>query len=138
MRALLERHFDLMRAQSPPESCHVLPSDALMSEDVVLLGARDGRVLVGVGALKNCGTYGEIKSMHTASKARGRGVARRLLMALIAEARVQGLPRLNLETGSGADHAAARGLYSSAGFTACPPFGVYRHDPLSHFMTLPL
>jgi putative acetyltransferase len=76
--------------------------------------------------------------MHTRFDARGRGVARQLLHALLAHARALGLSRVNLETGSGPDHAAARALYAGAGFVSCGPFGAYRADPLSHFMTLPL
>lgn len=138
MRALLARHLAQMQAQTPPESCHALPTDALMAPGIVLLGLREDAVLVGVGALKTCDGYGEIKSMHTAAEARGRGVARRVLEALIGAARAQGLPRLNLETGSGPEHAAARALYGKAGFVTCSPFGNYRSDPLSHFMTLRL
>ncbi len=33
---------------------------------------------------------------------------------------------------------AARTLYASEGFTECEPFGSYRPDPASTFMTRPL
>ena len=133
--ALLQRHLALMRAQTPPESCHVLPAEALAADDIVLFGLRENGVLLGVGALRRTGDAGEIKSMHTAAETRGRGVARAVLDALIEHARGIGLVRLNLETGSGLEHAAARHLYATAGFDACEPFGDYVGDPLSHFMT---
>ncbi|WP_299679987.1 GNAT family N-acetyltransferase [uncultured Roseobacter sp.] len=133
--ALLARHFDLMRAQSPPESCHVLPVDDLAQPDIALFALREDGALLAIGALREFGTWGEVKSMHTAEAARGRGVARALLDVLIAEARAKGLQHLSLETGSGPEHAAARTLYARAGFVDCPPFGSYTHDPLSHFMT---
>lgn len=138
VRAVLDRHLALMQAQTPPESCHALPSDALKSNDIVLYGLRDNGTLQGVGALKRCADYGEIKSMHTLAELRGRGVARKVLDALLAEARASGLPRVVLETGSGPEHAAARALYASAGFVTCGPFGDYTDDPLSHFMVLTL
>ncbi|PIV73888.1 MAG: hypothetical protein COW55_11410 [Rhodobacteraceae bacterium CG17_big_fil_post_rev_8_21_14_2_50_65_11] len=67
--------------------------------------------------------------------ARGRGAGRVLLDAMIADARSRGVGRISLETGSGEDHAAARALYSSAGFGATGPFSAYAEDPLSTFMS---
>lgn len=133
--ALLDRHFALMRAQSPPESCHVLPKDDLAQPDITLCALREGGALLAVGCIRDFGTWGEVKSMHTAEEARGRGAARALLEALIAWAQAQGMQHLSLETGSGREHLAARRLYASAGFRDCPPFGSYTDDPLSHFMT---
>lgn len=133
--ALLDRHFQTMRAQSPPESCHVLPTDALKTPDVTVFAVHDAGSLLAVGALKLAPDYGELKSMHTAIHARGRGAGRALMDALMAYAAEQGVARLNLETGSGDEHAAARRLYERAGFSQCPPFGSYTNDPLSCFMT---
>jgi putative acetyltransferase len=138
VRDLLATHLALMQAQTPAESCHALPSDALKSDDIILLGLYDGDSLLGVGALKRTGREGEIKSMHVRAEARGRGVGRMILDALLARARERGLDCVNLETGSGPEHAAARALYARAGFAGRGPFGPYRDDPLSHFMTLPL
>ncbi len=138
VRALLNRHLALMRAQSPPQSCHALPVKSLKSDSVALFGLYEDGLLLGIGALKRSGARGEIKSMHTRAEARGRGVARRLLHAILDHARQTGLSRVDLETASGSDHAAARSLYAAVGFVACGPFGDYRADPRSHFMTLPL
>lgn len=136
VKALLTRHFDLMRATSPAESCHVMQPDALLDAGAVLLAARDGDRLLGVGALTGIGNgHGELKSMHTAAEARGRGVGRAVLNALIDMARAQGLTRLSLETGSAPAFAAARALYAAHGFELCPPFGSYVQDPLSVFMS---
>ena len=134
--ALLNQHFALMRMQSPADSCHVLAADELGRDDICLYALRDAGMLQAVGALRLVSDWGEVKSMHTAQNARGQGVARMLLAALISEARVLGLSRLNLETGSGPEHLAARRLYARAGFASCPPFGSYKNDPLSHFMSL--
>lgn len=137
--ALLEAHLDLMRAVSPPESVHALDLEALRAPAVTFWTVWDGAVLLGCGALKELDpAQGEIKSMHTAAAARGRGVARRLLEHILEAARRRGYRRLSLETGSTEDFAAARGLYSGFGFTYCGPFADYRPDPFSAFMTLEL
>lgn len=136
VRALLSRHFELMRSTSPEESCHVLDPDALLDAGAVLLAARDAGRVVAVGALTRIGPeHGELKSMHTAAEARGRGIARSILQALMLEAEVMGLTRLSLETGSGREFVGARALYETHGFSECPPFGGYAKDPLSVFMT---
>ena len=134
MAALIDTHFRLMRSQSPEESCHVLPADAL-ADEMMLAAVSDGDVL-GIGALAEVVPgHGEIKSMHTAAAARGRGVARKLLRALLEAAEAQGMTRVSLETGSAPEFAAARALYQSEGFAMCPPFGSYVVDPLSVYMT---
>ena len=134
--ALLTRHFELMRATSPEESCHVMTPDTLLARDVSLFAARAGEAVLGVGALAVIAPgHGELKSMHTAAEARGRGVARAVLAALMDAARAQGLTRLSLETGSADEFAAARARYTAHGFEPCPPFGDYVLDPLSVFMT---
>lgn len=109
---------------------------ALDAAVVKLLAARDKGQLLGVGGLLLIAPgHGELKSMHTVDMARGRGVGRTLLTALIAAARASGMRRLSLETGTDDSFAAARALYHSAGFIPCPPFGAYTFDPLSAFMT---
>lgn len=134
--ALLLRHFELMRASSPEESCHVMEPDALLERDAALFAARDGDVVLGVGAIAVIGPdHGELKSMHTAAEARGRGVARAVLMALLSHAREIGMTRVSLETGTAELFTPARALYAANGFSDCPPFGSYIEDPLSVFMT---
>jgi putative acetyltransferase len=137
--ALLEAHLQLMRETSPPESVHALDLEALRAPEVTFWTAwEDGRLL-GCGALKALDPdHGEIKSMHTAQAARGRGVARTMLAHILGEARRRGYRRLSLETGSMAAFAPARALYARAGFRDCPPFADYVLDPNSAFMTLEL
>lgn len=76
--------------------------------------------------------------MHTAEAARRRGVGAALLKTVIEAARADGLDRLSLETGSWAYFQAARDFYARHGFAPCGPFGEYREDPNSVFMTLDL
>lgn len=135
--ALVQAHVDFCDRTSPPESCHRLPVEALAEPGLTVWAARDSDgALVGMGALKRLSDIdGEIKSMHTAVSARGRGIARAILDAVIDKARAEGLTTLWLETGTDPLFAPARALYASAGFELCPPFGDYRLDPHSVFMT---
>jgi putative acetyltransferase len=139
VRHLLARHLDLMHSQSPPEDVHALDLDGLLDPAVTFYSFRlNGRVL-GVGAVKELDArHGELKSMHTASAARGRGIGSTMLGHLIGVARNRGYTRLSLETGSMAEFAPARSLYERAGFRSCGPFGAYRPSPNSVFMTLDL
>ena len=99
--ALIERHLAFARANSPPEDVHALEVTDLQDRDVTFFGIRMGDELVGVGALKQLDEgHGEIKSMHTAEGARGRGVGRAMLDHLLAVARARGYRRVSLETGT--------------------------------------
>lgn len=136
IRALLERHFAGMLANSPEESCHFLDFEGLKAPGVTFWSIHCGPDLAGCGALKRLdGRHGEIKSMRTADAFLRRGVAARMLDHIIEEARAGGLERLSLETGSGAAFEPALALYRRHGFTDCAPFADYRPDPFSRFMT---
>lgn len=133
---LLREHLREMHSTSPPESTHALDLDGLRRPEVTLWSAMEGGQLVGCAALQGMGDgHAEIKSMRTARDHQQRGVASRLLEHLVTEARGRGLSRLSLETGSSEFFAPARGLYEKHGFTYCGPFGDYREDPHSVFMT---
>lgn len=139
VRALLEAHLALMNGQCPPEGVHALAVDALAHPSITFVSYRLQGDLLGVGALKDLGAgHGELKSMHTASAARGRGVGRALLEHLVALASARGMSRLSLETGTPDEFEPARTLYAGAGFTECGPFGDYALSPWSTFMTLGL
>ena len=135
VEALLAHHFAEMRADSPPEACHVLSSQSLRSPNIRFFTARDadGEIL-GVGALQSIEAgHGEVKSMRTAPAALGRGVGRAILDRLVAEARAAGMTRLSLETGNSPLFDAANRLYLNSGFTRCEPFGCYKPTPFTHF-----
>jgi putative acetyltransferase len=134
--ALLERHLAFAAEHSPPEDVHALDVERLTGPGITFVGAREDGVLLGVGAVKRLDdTHAELKSMHTAAEARGRGVARALLSHLVSLAADQGFERVSLETGSMAAFAPARALYAAAGFTPCPPFGDYSPSRHSTFLT---
>jgi putative acetyltransferase len=136
---LLQHHVARARAETAPGSAHALDLAGLRAPDVRFWSAWEGNELMGVGALKRLhAEHGEIKSMHTAEAARGRGVGSALLRHIMAEARAAGMGRLSLETGSWPYFLPARALYARHGFVECGPFGDYRDDPNSVFMTIAL
>ncbi|TKR30121.1 GNAT family N-acetyltransferase [Luteimonas gilva] len=133
---LLQEHLSAMQLTSPPESRHALDAAGLRRPDVAFWSIWDGAELAGCGALKELdATHAEIKSMRTAAAYLRKGVASKMLEHLIAEARRRGYRRLSLETGSMAYFEPARKLYASFGFVPCAPFGNYKEDPNSVFMT---
>jgi putative acetyltransferase len=136
VRALLERHLDFARTTSPPGLSFALDLDGLQGPDIQFVSARDGGRLLGVGALKRLDDgHAEIKSMHTAEAARGRGIGAAVLDHLIELARSHDCTRVSLETGTMDEFVAARRLYASRGFEPCDPFGGYPVDPNSTCMT---
>ncbi|HEU4459786.1 MAG TPA: GNAT family N-acetyltransferase [Methylibium sp.] len=137
--ALLEEHLRDMHAISPPESVHALDVARLKAPDISFWTVRDGDELLGCGALKELDPgHGELKSMRTPSTGRRRGAGRAVLAHMLGEAHKRGYRRVSLETGPVATFLAAHKLYESVGFRPCGPFGDYRPDPHSVFMTLEL
>jgi putative acetyltransferase len=136
---LLHTHMSRARAETAPGSSHALDLSGLRAPEVTFWSAWEGDAVVGVGALKRLSAdHGEVKSMHTAEAARGRGVGAAVLRQIMAAAKARGMSRLSLETGSWPYFAPARALYARHGFVECGPFGEYREDPNSVFMTLAL
>jgi putative acetyltransferase len=137
VRGLLERHLAFANVHSPPEDVHAFAVDALLDPAVTFFSFRLTGQLLGVAALKQLDEHhAEVKSMHTAQEARGRGIGRAMVDHLIRVAHNRGLRRVSLETGSMSAFAPARRLYASAGFRPCGPFGDYAPSPNSTYMTL--
>ena len=134
--ALLHEHLDALAPTAPADSRHALDLDALRGPDITFWSIWDGPVLAGFGALQHLtSSHAEVKSMRTVTSHLRRGVASTVLRHIVSEAAMRGYSRLSLETGSMAFFAPARQLYASFGFAPCPPFGRYRPDPNSVFMT---
>ncbi len=136
---LLSEHLEGMARHSPPESVNALDIEGLRAAHVTFWTVWDGDSLLGCGALKELDPrHAEIKSMRTARRFLRRGVATAMLQHLIDMSRARRYARLSLETGSGPAFAAADSLYRKFGFVDCGPFGSYRDNPFSRFMTLEL
>ena len=139
IRALLEEHFAGMLASSPKDSCHFLDFEGLKGPGVTFWSVWNDDRLMGCGALKqHDADLGEVKSMRTHADQLRKGAAAAMLEHIIATAKARGYKRLSLETGSGPAFDAAHGLYLRYGFQYCSPFGDYKEDPFSRFMTLAL
>ncbi|MEM1064471.1 MAG: GNAT family N-acetyltransferase [Pseudomonadota bacterium] len=134
---LISAHLTFAHATSPACSVHSLDAAGLSSAEAQLFAifSEDGAPLA-MGALARLDRdHGEVKSMHVAEAARGKGLARAILERLLAEARVSGLTRVSLETGTQEPFAPARALYAKTGFTPCAPFAQYTNDPMSAYYT---
>ena len=139
IRTLLQQHLDDMAVHSPPESIHALDLDGLRQPEITFWTAWQDNSLMGCGAIKELNSaHGEIKSMRTSPQQLRKGVAGKVLEHILDDAQQRGYKRVSLETGSMDAFAPARELYARFGFVECPPFGNYKIDPCSTFMTLRL
>jgi putative acetyltransferase len=139
IHALLNEHLKSMYELSPPESVHALDVEKLRKPEITFWSAWEDSLLLGCGALKELdGKHGEVKSMRTPTALRRKGAGRALLAHIIEVARSRSYERLSLETGSMEAFEPAQRLYESFGFTYCGPFGEYKEDPNSVFMTMRL
>jgi len=137
VRALVAAHLALAHGITPPENVHALDVGGLLDPAITFYSFRADGELLGIGALKQLDTsHGELKSMHTAAAARRRGIARALVVHLIAVARQRGYTRLSLETGTGPAFEAAHALYSGLGFAPSDAFGEYVNGPHNICMTM--
>ncbi len=135
-QALVRRHLAGMHENSPPESVHAFDLDKLRQPGVAFWTGWAGEDIAVMGALKRLDAdNAEIKSMRVVDAYLGKGAGRAMLDHIIAEARASGVKMLWLETGSVEAFAPALMLYETAGFVRCGPFGDYKPDPFSVFMT---
>ena len=118
----------------PAESHHGIDIDALSQANVLFAVIRkcDG-VAIGCGAIVLEPEYGELKRMFIRPEHRGQGLSKRLLSFLEEQAQAKGCRVFTLETGIYQPQ--ALGLYERSGYKRCAPFGNYKPDPMSVFMT---
>ncbi len=136
---LLSEHLANMYELSPPKQVFALDLSKLKSPDITFWTVWDDELLLGCGALKELSPIqGEIKSMRTPAKLRGRGAGRAVLGRIIETAKQRNYQLVSLETGSHPAFGAAQSLYKSVGFQYSGPFAGYKEDPHSVFMELRL
>jgi putative acetyltransferase len=118
----------------PAESHHGIDLSALSKPNVLFAVARDaeGRA-VACGAVVLEMSYGELKRMYASPAQRGKGIAKALLSFLEVHAKSAGRSRFVLETGYLQPEAIS--LYARCGYERCGPFGEYKEDPNSVFMS---
>ncbi|MDO5494594.1 MAG: GNAT family N-acetyltransferase [bacterium] len=135
--AMLREHAREMGEVSPPESVHTLEPDELSSGGARIWAAwRDGEVVGVVALVPVADRHAELTSMRTVAAARRQGVGAALLARLLEEAAEAGFSRVSLETGADEFFEPARRLYERRGFEVTGPFGSYREDANSVFMTI--
>ena len=135
-QSIVREHMADMLDNTPIESVHALPLDKLVQPNITFWTAWMGFELCGCCALQTIDHHhGEIKSMRTRSRFLRKGVGQAVLSHIATEAKARGLNRLSLETGSEESFTAARSMYLKNGFEICKPFGDYKLDPYSVFMT---
>jgi putative acetyltransferase len=119
----------------PPEVTFLESVEALQKPNVCFLGIEDAGTLVACGAFKlmdDNTAYGEIKRVFVLEAQRGRGHARRIMVALESELRSKGVAVARLE--AGISQPEALGLYEALGYRRRGPFGEYPANPYSVFM----
>ena len=133
---LLEEHHTNMLSLSPPESVHALDLKAFEAPDITFWSLWSKNQLAGVAAIKELDSErSEIKSMRTATAYLRQGVAHLLLEYIIEQCINRGYKTISLETGTMSEFLPAHKLYLKFGFQECQPFGNYRKDPHSMFMS---
>lgn len=124
--AELDERFDI---GFDPAAALPLEPEAISPPNGVLLLARLDGEPVGCGAVKLLpGGLAEIKRMWVSPTARGRGLARRLLVELEDRARAGGCRRAQLDTNGTLVEAIA--MYRSAGYAEVEPFNDEPHATL--------
>jgi len=135
-QSIVREHMAGMLANTPIESVHALPLEKLRQPNMTFWTAWKGSDLCGCGALQTLDAqHGEVKTMRTRTKFLRQGIGQAVLNHIVNHATQKGLNRLSLETGSSDAFSAARAMYLRNGFEICEPFGDYKLDPLSVFMT---
>ena len=128
-----------MQANSPAGHVFALDLSGLEVPDVTVWSAWVGEAIAGIGALKDFGDGGgEIKSMRTHPDHLRKGVGAAILDRIIEDARVRGLWRLSLETGSGPSFEPALAMYRKRGFQSGGQFSNYQASAFNQFMHLAL
>ena len=136
VHTLLQEHLTNMFELSPPENVFALDVTKLRGADITFWTVWEDGTLLGCGALKELSaTHGEVKSMRTPKALRRRGAGRAVLAHIVQVAKERGYETLSLETGSNPAFLPAQRLYQAFGFNYCGPFGSYKEDPHSVFMS---
>ncbi len=127
MRLIAALNAELTAAFPEPGANHFSISEAQVAAGAFLIAYIDD-VAAGCGAVRQVDeSTAELKRMYVDPSVRGRGVGRALVEALESEARLLGVTRIVLETGTRL--APAIGLYESLGYSRIRLFGEYLSSP---------
>jgi putative acetyltransferase len=112
---------DVLNAAYEPDQRHGLSIEQLFEPNMRFFLVRLENLAVGCGGVALFDDYAEVKRMYTRSAVRRLGLAKALLRRIEEEARTASMPVLRVETGI--HQREAIGLYETAGFRPCGPFG---------------
>jgi GNAT superfamily N-acetyltransferase len=128
-RLIAALNAELTATFPEPGATHFSLSDAQVErgDGAFVLAWLDG-VAVGCGAVRRRDeSTAELKRMYVEPSHRGRGIGRALVEALEGEARLLGIRKIVLETGTRL--APALRLYEGMGYERIPLFGEYHSSP---------
>ena len=137
---LLNALDSYLMGRYPPETNHIDSVDELRKDNVVFLAAYN-KTEFGKDEILACGAvkflhhdiaYGEIKRVFVAGSARGRGLAKAIMLKLEGAVRKKGVETIRLEAGTRQPE--ALNLYHSLGYKQRSSFGAYEDNTLSVFM----
>jgi len=128
-RLIAALNLELGAAFPEPGANHFsLSGEQVEAGNGAFLVAYLDNVAVGCGAVRRLDAVtAELKRMYVDRSVRGRGIGRALVEALEREARLLGVARVVLETGTRLDRAIK--LYQSMGYARIPLFGEYLASP---------
>ena len=128
-RLIAALNSELTATFPEPGATHFSLSDAHVAPgDGAFVIAYLDDLAVGCGAVRRLDeTTAELKRMYVDPSVRGQGVGRSLLEALEHEARLLGVAKVVLETGTRL--APAIKMYEAAGYVRIPLFGEYLSSP---------
>ena len=132
VRVLIDELDAYMIPLYPAESNHLLGIETLRQPEMRFFSAAAGKDVMGCGGCWLHADYAEIKRVYVSPRARGLGLAKKLMQRIEDEARLEGRVIARLETGIRQPEAI--GLYRAIGYIERGPFGAYAPDPNSVFM----
>ena len=129
VRLIAALNAELHSTFPEPGATHFsLTSSQVEAGDGAFIVAYLDAVAVGCGAVRRLDeATAELKRMYVDPSARGRGIGRELVAALEHEARMLGITKVVLETGTRL--APAIRLYEAMGYARIPLFGEYLSSP---------
>lgn len=132
VRILIDELDQYMIPLYPAESNHLLDIETLRQPQMRFFSAKVNDDVMGCGGCWLHEGYADIKRVYVSPKARGLGLAKKLMQRIEDEARATGRAIVRLETGI--HQPEAIGLYRVLGYVDRGPFGDYAEDPYSVFM----
>ncbi len=123
IKKLINELSELNGKLYPLESTFQDSPEKMLSQKVYMLGFFVDNKPVGIGAIKPCGEYFEIKRMYVQPDFQGKGISVQILSKLEEHARKNNISLCKLETGI--KQLPAINFYKKMGYLECEPFGEY-------------